>query len=283
VTTLLAGAATAAAQDVELPPAPTVPPPAAAPAPPVATAATPPAATLARSVRPTALRLRMGDYGQSVRDLQRELRRRGMRIAVDGAFGPATRRAVMRMQKRLRMRPTGVADARLLKRLGLQTRVAATAPAPAAAAGTSEFLEVFPVAGDHSFFDDYGAPRGQGPHQGNDIMAERGTPIVAVTDAVVHRLSRTETGLGGVYVWLQRADGTQYYYAHMHTIADGLDVGSRVATGSVIGTVGNTGDARHGAAHLHFEIRPDGRTTVNPYPHLVAVDPAARARTSGRR
>jgi murein DD-endopeptidase MepM/ murein hydrolase activator NlpD len=281
VAALLLGAATAAAQDVDLPPAPTTaPPPAAAPAPPAPRAAPAPVAAAVAPAAP--VRLAIGAYGQAVRDLQRELRRRGMRLAVDGAFGPATRRAVKRMQKRLRMRQTGVADARLLKRLGLRTRAVASGGLPAAS-GSSPYLDVFPVAGEHSFFDDYGAARGQGPHQGNDIMADRGTPAVAVDDAVVHRLSRVETGLGGIYVWLKRADGVQYYYAHLNTVAEGLDVGSAVAVGQVIGTVGNTGDARHGAPHLHFEIRPDGVTTINPYQHLVAVDPAAQTGANGGR
>jgi murein DD-endopeptidase MepM/ murein hydrolase activator NlpD len=280
ITILLLGAATAAAQDVELPPAPpAAPPPAAAPAPPAPTAAPAPEAAAARAAP---LRLAIGSYGQAVRDLQRELRRRGLRITVDGAFGPATRRAVKRMQKRLRMRQTGVADARLLKRLGLRTRAVASG-GPPAAPGSSPYLDVFPVAGEHSFFDDFGAPRGQGPHQGNDIMAARGTPIVAVDDAVVHRLARAETGLGGIYVWLERADGVQYYYAHMNTIAEGFDVGSAVAVGQVIGTVGNTGDARHGSPHLHFEIRPGGGSPISPYQHLVAVDPAAQTGANGGR
>ena len=81
---------------------------------------------------------------------------------------------------------------------------------------------------------------------------------------------------------LERADGTQYYYAHMTTITDGLAEGSKVAVGQLVGTVGNTGDARYGAAHLHFEIHPGGGSATNPYSHLVAVDPAARtqARTT---
>ena len=48
--------------------------------------------------------------------------------------------------------------------------------------------------------------------------------------------------------------------------------GSKVTAGQVIGAVGNTGDARYGATHCHFEIRPSG-TPIDPYPHLVAVDP----------
>ena len=124
-------------------------------------------------------------------------------------------------------------------------------------------------------------PRHQGPHQGIDIMADRNTPLVAVADAVVSRLSRVEDGLGGIYVWLRRADGVEYFYAHMESIATGLAEGSKVTAGQVIGAVGNTGDARYGATHCHFEIRPGG-TPIDPYPHLVAVDPERAAAAAGR-
>jgi murein DD-endopeptidase MepM/ murein hydrolase activator NlpD len=275
------GASTAAAQSVEVPSAPATategasPAPAQAPAP----AATAPAAATTRSAP---VRLRIGSRGQAVRDLQRELRRRGVRIAVDGSFGPATKRAVMRIQKRFRMKPTGIVGPKLLKRLGLPTRTAAAAPAtPAATPGTTTYLKVFPVSGEYTYFDDYGAPRGQGTHQGIDIMADRGTPLVAVDDGVIAKMSRTETGLGGVYVWLKRADGVQYYYAHLHTIAQGLEVGSRISVGQVVGTVGNTGDARSAPPHLHFEIR-NAWTPINPYPHLQAVDSTARAASRTR-
>jgi murein DD-endopeptidase MepM/ murein hydrolase activator NlpD len=96
-------------------------------------------------------------------------------------------------------------------------------------------------------------------------------------------VQRTEKGLGGIYVWLKRADGTEYYYAHMATIAAGIEVGTRVSAGQVIGTVGNTGDARYGAHHLHFEIRTGGSTPINPYTHLVAVDPARQSSAALRR
>jgi murein DD-endopeptidase MepM/ murein hydrolase activator NlpD len=89
-------------------------------------------------------------------------------------------------------------------------------------------------------------------------------------------MSRAETGLGGIYVWLRRADGVQYYYAHMESIAEGLEVGSRITVGQVLGGVGNSGDARGAPPHLHFEIR-HAWTPINPYPHLQAVDPTARA------
>jgi murein DD-endopeptidase MepM/ murein hydrolase activator NlpD len=250
------------------------PPPDAAPAP--APAAAPAAATTAPKATPVVLRI--GSYGAAVKDLQRELRRRGIRIAVDGAFGPATKRAVKRIQNRFKMKPTGVADAKLLKKLGLQVRVTAGATTPVrptVTPGRSPYLDIFPLVGDYTYSDDYGAGRHQGRHEGIDIMADRNTPIVAVVNGTVQRLTRTETGLGGIYVWLKRSDGTEYYYAHMNSIAAGLEAGQQVSAGQVIGAVGNTGDARYGATHLHFEIRPGGSPT-DPYPHLVAVDPTAR-------
>ena len=280
IASLLACAVPAVAQDVEVPTGSTSPPaPPPAPPPPAAPAATPPPAT-APATAPVPVVLRIGSFGAEVRDLQRELRRRGIKLTVDGAFGPATKRAVTRMQKRLKMRETGIAGAPLLRRLGLRVRTtaAATAPVqPTIAPGASPYLDVFPVVGAYTYSADFGAPRHQGRHEGVDIMADRGTPIVGVANGTVLRLSRTETGLGGISVWLKRTgDGTEYYYAHMNSIAAGLAEGSAVVTGQVIGSVGNTGDARYGATHLHFELHPGGGPAVDPYPHLVAVDPTAR-------
>ena len=282
--TLLIAAAAAVAQDVAIPSAPNATPaPGAAPAP---TASAPARTRIpARRASVRAI-LRIGSTGPLVKDLQRQLRRRGLKLAVDGEYGPATKRAVKRMQKRLKMRRTGVARPALLKRLGLRTRLTAASSrrvTPKIAPGASRYLSVFPVAGANSYSDDFGAPRHQGRHEGVDIMADRGTPLLAVDNAKVIRLSRTETGLGGISLWLERADGTQYYYAHMTTIAAGLDVGSAVGVGVVVGSVGNTGDARYGAPHLHFEIHPGGRSATDPYPHLVAVDPATKAQARSTR
>ncbi len=287
--TFLIGAATAAAQDVPIPTPPaTTPAPGAAPAPSGSTApAATPAAPATQPTTPapavsTLTMLRVGATGLEVEDLQRALRKRGLRVAVDGEFGPATKRAVKIVQKRMRLRATGVATPTFLKRLGVRAKVAAATPTPVVLRGASPYLSVFPVGGTHTYTDDFGAPRHQGRHEGVDIMAARGTPLLAVDDATVIRLSRTETGLGGISLWLERADGVQYYYAHMTQIADGLDVGSKVAVGQLVGTVGNTGDARYGATHCHFEIHPGGGAATDPYPHLRAVDPAlqTQARTA---
>ncbi len=230
--------------------------------------------------------LRMGTSGADVRELQAILRRRGFKVTVDGAFGVKTRNAVKALQRRLKLRATGVVTPALLKRLGIKIRtVRSGTPAPVAPiapsayplagpnAAKAKYLKVFPVGGKHSYSNDYGAPRSQGGHQGNDIMAVRGVPVRAVADGTIKRLTRAETGLGGIWIWLLDTRGNEYYYAHLNEITAGLEAGTAVTAGQVIGTVGNTGDARYGAMHLHFEIHPGGGGAVNPYTDLLAVDP----------
>lgn len=242
---------------------------------PGAAQAPPPAAAGGHPVHPIgAVPLTLGARGHIVRDLQRELRRRGFRVRIDGTFGPGTRVAVIGLQRRLGLRRTGIADRVLLRRLGIQTVTAAAAPA-AAVPAAGRYLRMFPVLSGYSYTDSWGAPRSQGGHEGTDILAPRRTPLLAVTDATVDHMSRAETGLGGIRIWLRDAEGTTYYYAHMEAIAGGLDAGDPVTAGQILGTVGNSGDARGGPTHVHFEIHPGGGAPVNPYPELRAVDSAA--------
>lgn len=244
---------------------------------PAGTAVPAPAAARALPASATPTSLSLGARGVAVRDLQQALRRARYRyVRVDGAFGPSTARAVTALQKRMRLRATGVADAALLKRLGIQvTGVAAIPTAAAAPVLGATYLRAFPVLGDYTYQDDFGAARHQGSHEGNDVIADRGMPVVAVADGVIKRMTRVETGLGGIWIWLRDNAGNEYYYAHLDSIAAGLNPGSTVAVGQVIGAVGNTGDARATVTHLHFEVHPGGGGAVDPYNDLRAVDPKA--------
>jgi murein DD-endopeptidase MepM/ murein hydrolase activator NlpD len=121
-----------------------------------------------------------------------------------------------------------------------------------------------PVSGAH-FMNDWGFFRADtGFHQGNDLMAKRGAPIVAPVSGTVTQGTGT---IGGNYFQLVGADGTRYYGAHMATFGKK----GTVKAGDVLGTVGNTGDADGGPTHLHFEIHPAGGAAVNPYGYLIAA------------
>ncbi|MEA2686064.1 MAG: hypothetical protein QOE93_1259 [Actinomycetota bacterium] len=122
---------------------------------------------------------------------------------------------------------------------------------------------ICPVQGPHAFSNDYGAPRGGGyTHQGNDILSPRGTPVVASVDGEVRHRSGAVSGLA---YYLDGDDGNEYFGAHL----DEFGADGRVTAGTVVGYVGNTGDAASTAPHLHFEIHPGGSGYENPYPTLV--------------
>lgn len=214
--------------------------------------------------------------------LQRQLKRRGYRVSVDGDFGAGTRTAVRKLQKRMRMRATGIATTSFLRRLGIKSAPAGASPAPSVT-GNGRYLKAFPMGGkNYSYSNDFGAARAQGGHQGNDIIAPRGAPILSATHGKIQRLTRVETGLGGLWIWIVDPQGNEYYYAHLDTVAAGLQEGTEVWPGRVIGTNGNTGDARYGVHHLHFEIRARGGNIINPYTHLLGVDPKRNGASNAR-
>jgi murein DD-endopeptidase MepM/ murein hydrolase activator NlpD len=111
------------------------------------------------------------------------------------------------------------------------------------------------------FSNSFGSPRdGQRSHAGSDIFAARGTPVTAVVDG---RIRAVRGGRAGIGYYLDGVDGVTYYGAHMNEMrtADGASV----RRGEVLGTVGNTGNAAGTPPHLHFEIKPGGGGSIDPY------------------
>lgn len=139
------------------------------------------------------------------------------------------------------------------------SRPGAAGGAPAAA--TPGFM--CPVQGRSYFIDSWGFARSGGrKHKGVDLMAARNTPLVAVVDG---RVRLGSNSLGGWVAHIYADNGTVYYYAHLQSHAANLTSGQRVKKGTIIGYVGNSGNARYTGTHVHFEIRPNGKA-VNPYP-----------------
>jgi murein DD-endopeptidase MepM/ murein hydrolase activator NlpD len=121
-----------------------------------------------------------------------------------------------------------------------------------------------PVQGPVSFGDTWGAPRSGGrSHQGVDMIGDRGLPIVAVVDGFAQAKVNV---LGGNTVSLSGADGNRYYFAHLDT----WGALGQVTAGTVIGYLGDTGNAKFSVPHLHLQIHPGGGAAVNPYPTVRA-------------
>ena len=120
------------------------------------------------------------------------------------------------------------------------------------------------------FTDSWGAPRSGGRrHEGIDIFAPRGTPVLSTTDGVVTRLGTNR--LGGQIVGVLGPALEWHYYAHLDRFAD-IREGSIVRAGEVLGYVGNTGNAKGTPPHLHYGVYRGG--ALNPYPRLLAAPPA---------
>lgn len=123
--------------------------------------------------------------------------------------------------------------------------------------------------GRTSFIDSWGFPRPGGrTHKGTDLMAAWNEPMYAVASGTV---SIRNSSLGGKSIWLTATNGVAYYYAHLSDW--NVSNGQQVSQGQTIGFNGDSGNARGGAPHLHFEIHPTGRGSgaVNPYPTLVSA------------
>lgn len=129
-----------------------------------------------------------------------------------------------------------------------------------------------PVAGvrREQIADTWGAARSDDrTHAGQDVFAKRGTPVLSATDGLVWRIGTSERG--GLWVYVLGAGGRRYYYAHLEKVASGLKEGQRVTTTTVLGTVGDSGNADGTPPHLHFAM-------FGPYEkgakcRFLAIDP----------
>jgi hypothetical protein len=145
---------------------------------------------------------------------------------------------------------------------------------------------IFPVAGTATYIDDFGQARAGGTHQGNDLMAAKKTPVVAVEAGTVKFW--TTSANAGCMLYLHGDSGTTYMYIHLNndltmrndnrgkcvpgvSYARGLKDGAKVSAGQMIGYVGDSGDANGIASHLHFEVHPGGGAAVSPYPYLQSA------------
>jgi murein DD-endopeptidase MepM/ murein hydrolase activator NlpD len=134
----------------------------------------------------------------------------------------------------------------------------------------------FPIAGPHTYgthVNHFGGGRG---HQGEDVFASCGTPLVAVADATVQHVVSGHARAGN-YVVLQRPSGESFAYMHLQGPAE-VAKGAKVRLGQRVGAVGDTG--RASGCHLHFEqwTAPGwytGGRAIDPLPLLRRLDPAA--------
>lgn len=191
--------------------------------------------------------LERGDRGSDVRELQRALRAvRAARLHVDGAYGRRTRAAVVRYERRERLAVDGRVSTGQARGLLRRARMPVPPPVrPAAPVRASANGLHFPVAGPVTWGDGFGERKGG--HDGVDLMASCGTPLVAVDAGTVRAVRSQEAA--GRYVLLARATGEDLVYMHLRDVD--VEAGQTVAAGQRLGTVGRTGNAT--ACHLHFE------------------------------
>lgn len=141
---------------------------------------------------------------------------------------------------------------------------------------------IFPLVGAATYFDDWGDPRGQGRHAGNDILTTWRSPAVAAEDGKIRLW--TTSARAGCMLYLYGSSGTTYLYIHLNNdltakhdnrgtcipgvaYARGLKNGSSVKAGQLIAYNGDSGDAE-GTYHLHFEVHPHDGIDVSPFAYL---------------
>lgn len=129
--------------------------------------------------------------------------------------------------------------------------------------------------------DTWQAARGENrKHEGQDIFAPRGTPILSATSGYIYNVG--ENNLGGQTVSVISKGGRIYYYAHLDSYARGIQIGDRVTTRTVLGYVGTTGNAQGTPPHLHFGVYTSSGA-INPLPMLMDRIPPTATRQEPRR
>jgi Peptidase family M23 len=145
-------------------------------------------------------------------------------------------------------------------------------------------LSVGPVASNTcTYANTWLAPRSNGrKHQGVDIIAISGTPVLAVTDGTIAKVLFDRPGsLSGNQLNLRWSGGSTYFtYLHLQAFAEGIKLGSEVHAGDVIGYVGKTGSAS--VPHLHFEVHPRGGSAIDPTPIVGAIESCGRQQSFGQ-
>jgi murein DD-endopeptidase MepM/ murein hydrolase activator NlpD len=231
--------------------------------------------------------LRSGARGDDVVQLQRALHAIGFGLHADGVYGPKTVRTVRRFERRHHLKVDGIVGKRQARQI---LRLAAasgndsggvsptppedpppvTNPPPTDPPPTPGSF-VFPVAGAFGFggaASRFGAPRAGHVHEGQDVSAAEGTPLLAVTSATVSRRAYQDGGAGN-YIVLRAGDGHDYVYMHLRYAAL-VHEGDHVSAGERVGYVGQTGAAS--GPHLHFEVWTahwrDGGHPIDPLPYL---------------
>ena len=186
-------------------------------------------------------------------------------IAADNVIAPSPQRSVK------------VAAASTSPAAPALTALGATTVTPSAGQGTAPRPLIIPVSGFNpaSLRDMFDEVRGNRRHEAIDLLAPRGTPVIAADDGMVKKLFTSVPGGLTIYEF-DPDENYCYYYAHLDAYAAGLHEGQPLHRGDVIGYVGTTGNAPKETPHLHFAVirlDPDRRwwkgTYVNPYPLLV--------------
>jgi murein DD-endopeptidase MepM/ murein hydrolase activator NlpD len=177
------------------------------------------------------------------------------------SLSPGQAEAFVRDQQRTAASSTAALIEALqpLQNLGMTAREALTV-------GMGEF----PILGLANWNDDWLDYRAGPPvhaHQGTDVFSAFDTPVRTPVDGIVRF---EDSGLGGKGAFVTAPDGTYYYMAHLNSFNADLTNGAAVKQGQIVGYNGDSGNAKGGAPHVHFEVHPGGGAAVNPKPFLDA-------------